>query len=117
MLGSFRNRRAGVLIWALMAALVVGLAGFGIGAGGGLTSSSVASVGSQQIDTDEYVRAMQQEMRALNAQIGRDADRSPRRGSTASTAWCWRGWSTTPRSTRRRRGSGSRPATTPSATR
>ena len=44
MLGSFRNRRAGVFIWLLMAALVVGLAGFGIGVGGGLsTRTSPAS--------------------------------------------------------------------------
>ena len=34
-------------IWALMAALVVGLAGFGIGAGGGITSQNVARVGDE----------------------------------------------------------------------
>ena len=47
MLGTFRNRRAGVLIWALLAALVVGLAGFGIGAGRGITSQTVAKVGGR----------------------------------------------------------------------
>ena len=71
MLGTFRNKRGGVLIWALMAALVVGLAGFGIGAGGGIVSQNVARVGSEPISTDEYVRAMQQELRALTQQIGR----------------------------------------------
>jgi peptidyl-prolyl cis-trans isomerase D len=71
MLGSFRNRRAGVFIWLLMAALVVGLAGFGIGVGGGLSSQNVARVGDRPVPADEYARAMQQELRALNAQIGR----------------------------------------------
>ncbi len=72
MLGSFRNRRAGVLIWALLVALVVGLAGFGIGAGRGISSQNVAKVGSRPVTADEYVRAMQQELRALNQQLGRD---------------------------------------------
>ncbi len=72
MLGSFRNRRAGVLVWALMAALVVGLAGFGIGVGGGIGGQNVAKVGGKSITSDEYARAMQQELRALTQQIGRD---------------------------------------------
>ena len=72
MLGSFRNRRAGVLIWALLVALVIGLAGFGIGAGRGISSQNVAKVGGRPVTADEYVRAMQQELRALNQQLGRD---------------------------------------------
>jgi peptidyl-prolyl cis-trans isomerase D len=72
MLGTFRNRRSGVLIWLMMGGLIIGLAGFGIGAGRGLTSASVARVGSQKIDADAFVRAMQQELRALTAQLGRD---------------------------------------------
>jgi peptidyl-prolyl cis-trans isomerase D len=72
MLGAFRKRRAGVLIYALLAALVVGLAGFGIGAGGGITSQTVARVGSQKVTADDYVRAMQQELRALTQQLGRE---------------------------------------------
>jgi peptidyl-prolyl cis-trans isomerase D len=72
MLGSFRNRRGGVLVWAMLAALVVGLAGFGIGAGGGITSRNVARVGDQPVSSDDYVRALQQELRALNQQLGRD---------------------------------------------
>jgi peptidyl-prolyl cis-trans isomerase D len=71
MLGSFRNKRGGILIWALMAALIVGLAGFGIGAGGGLVSQNVARVGDEAVSTDDYVRAMQQELRALTQQVGR----------------------------------------------
>ena len=72
MLGSFRNRRAGVLIWALLVALVIGLAGFGIGAGRGISSQNVAKVGGRPVTADDYVRAMQQELRALNQQLGRD---------------------------------------------
>jgi peptidyl-prolyl cis-trans isomerase D len=72
MLGTFRKKRSGVLIWILMGGLIIGLAGFGIGAGQGLTSSSVARVGSEKVDADEFVRALQQELRALTGQLGRE---------------------------------------------
>ena len=42
MLQSFRSRKSGVLLWVLMAMLVVGLAGFGVGVGGGLGISRAA---------------------------------------------------------------------------
>ena len=71
MLGSFRNRRAGVLIWALLVALVIGLAGFGIGAGRGISSQNIARVGDEPITSEDYVRAMQQELRTLTQQAGR----------------------------------------------
>ena len=71
MLGTFRNRRAGVLIYALLAALVVGLAGFGIGAGRGHLQRQVARVGDVPVTAEDYVRAMQQELRALTQQTGR----------------------------------------------
>ncbi|HVH02834.1 MAG TPA: SurA N-terminal domain-containing protein, partial [Amaricoccus sp.] len=72
MLGSFRKGRANVLIWALLAALVVGLAGFGIGVGGGVTARDVAKVGDRDVTADDYVRALQQELRAYQQQLGRD---------------------------------------------
>ena len=72
MLGSFRKGRANILIWALMAALIVGLAGFGIGVGGGLTVSDVARVGDRPVSSDDYVRALQQELRGYSQQLGRD---------------------------------------------
>jgi peptidyl-prolyl cis-trans isomerase D len=71
MLGSFRKGRGNILIWALMAALIVGLAGFGIGAGGGITSQNVARVGGLPVTAEDYARAMQQELRALTQQTGR----------------------------------------------
>jgi peptidyl-prolyl cis-trans isomerase D len=72
MLGSFRKGRANILIWVLMAMLVIGLGGWGIGVGGGLTTRHVASVGDRQVTADDYVRALQQELRAYSQQIGRD---------------------------------------------
>ena len=117
MLGSFRNRRAGVLICVLLAALVIGLAGFGIGAGSGISSQNVARVG----DRPGHRRRLRPRHAAgaARAQRSRSAARSPwpRRASTASTAWCWRASSTTPPSTTRPSGSASPPATTPCAPR
>jgi peptidyl-prolyl cis-trans isomerase D len=72
MLGSFRKGRANVLIWALMAMLVVGLGGWGIGIGGGITVRDVARVGDRPVTTEDYVRALQQELRAYSQQLGRD---------------------------------------------
>ena len=72
MLGSFRNRRGGILVWAILVLLMLGLAGFGIGAGSGISNTSVAKVGSERIDADAYVRAMQQELRSLTQQTSRD---------------------------------------------
>ncbi|MFT3974632.1 MAG: SurA N-terminal domain-containing protein [Amaricoccus sp.] len=73
MLGSFRNnRRSGLFVWALMVAIMVGLAGFGIGVSGHFgTGTDIATVGDEKVSTDEYVRAMQQELRALQQQVGR----------------------------------------------
>lgn len=80
MLGSFRNnKRTGVFMWALMIALMVGLAGFGIGVSGVGGSSSVAEVGGENVTADEYVRAMQQELRALEQQVGRSLPMSEAR--------------------------------------
>jgi len=72
MLGSFRKGRANVLIWVLMAMLVVGLGGWGIGVSGGLSPQYVARVGDRPVTTDDYVRALQQELRSYSQQLGRD---------------------------------------------
>lgn len=71
MLGSFRNRRAGVFVWILLVLLFLGLAGFGIHTGTGLGGQDVARVGDEKVTTDEFVTALQQELRALNQQVGR----------------------------------------------
>lgn len=71
MLRMFRASRSSVLIWALMGLLVIGLAGFGIGTAG-LGSRNVASVGGEDVTAEEYARAVEQELRAISAQIGRN---------------------------------------------
>lgn len=67
-----KKKKSGVsiLIWGLLAASFVGLGGYGVtNFGGGVTS--IGSVGDQEISTTEYARALQQEMRAFSAQIGK----------------------------------------------
>lgn len=71
MLGSFRNKRAGIFIWIVMGMLVLSLAGFGISLGGGIGGRDVARVGDERITSDEFASALQQELRALNQQVGR----------------------------------------------
>lgn len=71
MLQSFRSRKSGVLLWVLMAMLVVGLAGVGVGVSGGLGTREVAAVGDQGIPADAYARAMEQQLREMNRQTGR----------------------------------------------
>ncbi len=60
-----------VVVWLLMAMLVVGLGGFGLtNFGGGVTS--IGSVGDREITTQDYGRALQQELRAFSAQVGNE---------------------------------------------
>lgn len=71
MLQSFRSRKSSVLLWILMGMLIVGLAGFGIGVGGGIGTREVASVGDEGIDADVYARALDQQLRGIAQQTGR----------------------------------------------
>ncbi|MDV4145643.1 peptidylprolyl isomerase [Shimia sp. FJ5] len=57
------------LVWILMAMLIFGLGGFGITNLGG-SATSVGSVGDKEIDINEYARALQNELRAVEAQTG-----------------------------------------------
>ena len=58
------------LVWILMAMLILGLGGFGISNFGG-SVRSIGSVGGQVIGTNDYARALQQDLNALSAQVGR----------------------------------------------
>ena len=57
------------LVWILMGLLVLGLGGFGVTNLGG-SIRSVGSVGDSDISLNEYGRALQNEIRALEAQRG-----------------------------------------------
>jgi peptidyl-prolyl cis-trans isomerase D len=70
MLKIFRASTSNVFFWAIIILLIVGLAGFGIGTGG-LTSAYVAKVGDREISADDYVRALENELRAITTQLGR----------------------------------------------
>ena len=66
-----RPRKKGdrVAAWVLTGFLVIGLGGFGVTNFGG-TVTSVGSVGDVSITTQDYARAVQQEIAALEAQLG-----------------------------------------------
>lgn len=57
-------------IWILLALLILGLAGFGAANLGG-NLRSLGSVGDKPVSVQQYGRAIQQELRALNQQAGR----------------------------------------------
>ncbi|MDQ2088551.1 peptidylprolyl isomerase [Marimonas arenosa] len=57
------------VVWVLMALLIFGLGGFGVTNFSG-NLRSIGTVGDQEITVSRYVRAVQDEMRAIEAQIG-----------------------------------------------
>lgn len=63
------KKRGNTAMWVLMGLLILGLGGFGATSFTG-SLRSVASVGSQDITPNEYGRALQNELRALEAQAG-----------------------------------------------
>lgn len=64
-----KNKASQLVVWVLMAMLIVGLMGFGVGNFGG-TVSSVASVGDTEIDVNTYARAVQREMQSVEGATG-----------------------------------------------
>ena len=70
MLKSFRKSGSNPLVFGILAILIVGLIGFGGRVGTGVSASGVAAVGSQSITTDDYVRAMQNELQSISQQFG-----------------------------------------------
>lgn len=55
------------LVWTLLGLLIVGLAGFGATNLSG-AARSIGSVGDQEIEINDYARALQEEIRAIEAQ-------------------------------------------------
>jgi peptidyl-prolyl cis-trans isomerase D len=70
MLKTFRASTSNVVVWIILVLLIVGLAGFGVTVAGG-GGQAVARVGDTRINADAYARALDQELRALSEQIGR----------------------------------------------
>ncbi|OWU83843.1 peptidylprolyl isomerase [Oceanicola sp. 22II-s10i] len=56
-------------LWIVIALLIVGLGGFGVTNFSGQITS-IGSVGGKDIDVDAYARALQEELRAIEAQTG-----------------------------------------------
>lgn len=58
-----------LVVWILLGLLIIGLAGFGIGDFGG-SVRSVGKVGRTEISTQDYARALQNQLAALQQQTG-----------------------------------------------
>lgn len=69
-MAKMRNKGMSMTVWALMGLLMFGLAGFGVQNFGG-SATTVATVDGQDITADDYARALDQQMRAFSAQIGK----------------------------------------------
>lgn len=64
-----RSKASEVAVWGLMAMLILGLGGFGVTSfSGGVTK--IGSVGDVDISTDDYARALQNQVSAFSQQIG-----------------------------------------------
>ncbi len=66
---SIGKKTGKVVVWILLALLIVGLAGFGIGSFGG-SASTVGRVGDRTITAQDYFRALDQALRAERAARG-----------------------------------------------
>ncbi|MBO9478262.1 SurA N-terminal domain-containing protein [Shimia sp. R11_0] len=64
-----QGKTSKTMVWILMALLILGLGGFGVTNLSG-TIHSVGSVGEKDISVNDYSRALQEELRALEAQTG-----------------------------------------------
>lgn len=64
-----QGKTSKTMVWILMGMLILGLGGFGVTNLGG-TIRSVGDVGGKDISVNDYTRALQQELRALEAQTG-----------------------------------------------
>ena len=64
-----KGKGASLLVWGLMSLLILGLGGFGVTNFGG-SVRSIGAVGDRDISTNDYARALGQELNAFGAQIG-----------------------------------------------
>ena len=71
MLGSMRSKKGSVGVWIILGLLFVGLIGFGIGGTGGISRSSVGTVGDTQISISTYVSTLNNARQFYARQTGR----------------------------------------------
>ena len=64
-----KGKTANIFVWIILGLLIIGLAGFGVEGFGGRVNT-VGKVGDRDITTQEYFRALQQEIRAIEQQSG-----------------------------------------------
>ncbi len=64
-----RGKAQEVAVWTLMGMLIIGLGGFGVTSFSG-GKSSVGTVGSVEITTDDYARALQTQVNAFSQKLG-----------------------------------------------
>lgn len=69
MASSKKGSLSNIFVWIILVLLIVGLAGFGVTNFGG-NIQAVASVGDTEIDVNDYARELQNELRAIAAQVG-----------------------------------------------
>lgn len=69
---SMRTKGKSTIVWLLMGMLLLGLGGFGVTnfAGGG--AGELGEVGNTPVETSDYLRAINQEMRTFEAQTGQN---------------------------------------------
>lgn len=66
-----KMKLSNIVVWILLGLLIIGLAGFGIGDFGG-SVRSVGKVGEREIETDDYARALQNQLAAFQQQTGQN---------------------------------------------
>lgn len=64
-----KGKTSQLLVWILLGLVLIGLGGYGVDSFGG-SVRSIGQVGDREITTRDYARALQQEIRAFEAQIG-----------------------------------------------
>ena len=67
-----KRKKGNMIIWALMGLLVVSLTGFGVTSVGSGGAQAIGSVGDRKVTVNEYVRALQAQMREFSQQIGQN---------------------------------------------
>ncbi len=68
-MSNLKKKTSNVLVWIIMLLLVAGLGGFGISNFGG-SNAAMATVGKTDVTVNDYYRALNQELRSYQAQLG-----------------------------------------------